>query len=104
MIDDEFRRGLERLKGLLSHVDPHLTMGQLMGRLVREDSTATAPAAARAARRAGQTRRATSCRMPAAAPSSRTISACCAPPITATAISASDSAAPARIVRAPVDR
>ena len=36
VIDDECRRGLERLKGLLSHVDPHMTMGQLMGRLVRE--------------------------------------------------------------------
>ena len=36
VIDDECRRGLERLKGLLSHVDPHLTLGQLMGRLVRE--------------------------------------------------------------------
>ena len=36
VIDDECRRGLERLKGLLSHVDPHLTMGQLMARLVRE--------------------------------------------------------------------
>ena len=36
VIDDECRRGLERLQGLLSHVDPHLTMGQLMGRLVRE--------------------------------------------------------------------
>ena len=36
VIDDECRRGLERLKGLLSHVDPHLTSGQLMARLVRE--------------------------------------------------------------------
>ena len=36
VIDDECRRGLERLKGLLSHVDPHMTLGQLMGRLVRE--------------------------------------------------------------------
>ena len=36
VIDDECRRGLERLKGLLSHVDPHLTMGQLTARLVRE--------------------------------------------------------------------
>ena len=36
VIDDECRRGLERLQGLLSHVDPHMTMGQLMGRLVRE--------------------------------------------------------------------
>ena len=36
VIDDECRRGLERLKGLLSHVDPHMTLGQLMARLVRE--------------------------------------------------------------------
>ena len=36
VIDDECRRGLERLQGLLSHVDPHLTLGQLMARLVRE--------------------------------------------------------------------
>ena len=36
VIDDECRRGLERLKGLLSHVDPHMTLGQLMGRLVQE--------------------------------------------------------------------
>ena len=36
VIDDECRRGLERLQGFLSHVDPHLTMGQLMARLVRE--------------------------------------------------------------------
>ena len=36
VIDDECRRGLDRLQGLLSHVDPHMTMGQLMGRLVRE--------------------------------------------------------------------
>ena len=36
VIDDECRRGLERLKGLLSHVDPHLTLGRLMARLVRE--------------------------------------------------------------------
>ena len=36
VIDDEYRRGLERLKGLLSHVDPHLTLGQFMGRLVQE--------------------------------------------------------------------
>ena len=36
VIDDECRRGLERLQGFLSHVDPHLTLGQLMARLVRE--------------------------------------------------------------------
>ena len=36
VIDDECRRGLEQLKGLLSHVDPHMTLGQLVGRAVRE--------------------------------------------------------------------
>ena len=36
VIDDECRQGLEQLKGLLSHVDPHLTLGQLLGRVVRE--------------------------------------------------------------------
>ena len=48
VIDDECRRGLERLKGLLSHVDPHLTMGQLMGRLVREGLDRHDPAGRRA--------------------------------------------------------
>ena len=36
VIDDDCRHGLEQLKGLLSHVDPHLTAGRLLGRLVRE--------------------------------------------------------------------
>ena len=36
VIDDDCRRGLEQLKGLLSHVDPHLTLGQLLGRVVQE--------------------------------------------------------------------
>ncbi len=83
VIDDECRRGLERLKGLLSHVDPHLTSGQLMARLGaaqgppvprrsapdvgaahgaagagRTRPSRPGPAAARAARRAGQRRRA----------------------------------------------
>ena len=35
-IDSECRQGLEQLRGLLSHVDPRMTMGQLVGRLVRE--------------------------------------------------------------------
>ena len=35
-IDGECRHGLERLRGLLSHVDPHMTLGQLVGRLVQE--------------------------------------------------------------------
>ena len=35
-IDSECRQGLEQLRGLLSHVDPRMTMGQLVGRLVKE--------------------------------------------------------------------
>ena len=53
VIDDECRRGLERLKGLLSHVDPHLTLGQLMGRLVREGLDRHDPARPLRLRRAG---------------------------------------------------
>ena len=36
VIDADCHRGLEQLKGLLSHVDPHMTLGQLVGRLVNE--------------------------------------------------------------------
>lgn len=36
VIDAECQRGLDQLRALLSHVDPHLTVGQLVGRLVRE--------------------------------------------------------------------
>ena len=36
VIDVECERGLEQLRGLLSHVDPRMTLGQLVGRLVRE--------------------------------------------------------------------
>ena len=36
VIDAECQRGLEQLKGLLSHVDPRMTVGQLVGRLVSE--------------------------------------------------------------------
>ena len=35
-IDAECRQGLEQLRGLLSHVDPRMTTGQLVGRLVQE--------------------------------------------------------------------
>ena len=35
-IDAECRQGLEQLRGLLSHVNPRMTLGQLVGRLVRE--------------------------------------------------------------------
>ena len=36
VVDAECQRGLQQLRELLSHVDPHLTVGQLVGRLVRE--------------------------------------------------------------------
>ena len=35
-IDAQCQQGLEQLRGLLSHVDPRMTMGQLVGRLVQE--------------------------------------------------------------------
>ena len=53
VIDDECRRGLERLKGLLSHVDPHMTLGQIMGRLVREGLDRHDPARPPRGRRTG---------------------------------------------------
>jgi len=36
VIDAACQRGIEQLRALLSHVDPHLTVGQLMERLVRD--------------------------------------------------------------------
>ena len=36
VIDAECQRGLQQLRELLSHVDPHLTVGQLVGWLVQE--------------------------------------------------------------------
>ncbi len=35
-IDADCHQGLEQLRGLLSHVDPHLTIGQLVGRIVQD--------------------------------------------------------------------
>ena len=35
-IDAQCQQGLEQLRGLLSHVDPRMTMGQLVGRVVQE--------------------------------------------------------------------
>ena len=36
VIDAECHRALEQIRGLISHVDPHMTLGQLVGRLARE--------------------------------------------------------------------
>ena len=53
VIDDECRGGLEQLKGLLSHVDPHMTLGQLVGRVVREAVERHDPARPPRGRRTG---------------------------------------------------
>ena len=36
VIDTDCQRGIEQLRALLSHVDPHLTVGQLVERLVQD--------------------------------------------------------------------
>ena len=53
VVDDECRGGLEQLKGLLSHVDPHMTLGQLVGRVVREAIERHDPARPPRGRRTG---------------------------------------------------
>ena len=47
------QKGLEQLKGLLSHVDPHLTLGQLVERVVREAVERHDPARPPRGRRTG---------------------------------------------------
>ena len=58
VIGDECRRGLEQLRGLLSHVDPHMTLGQLLGRVVREAVERHDPARPPRGRRTGRRARA----------------------------------------------
>ena len=53
VIDDDCRRGLEQIKGLLSHVDPHMTLGQLVERAVREAVERHDPARPPRGRRTG---------------------------------------------------
>ena len=53
VIDDECQRRLERLKGLLSHVDPHMTLGQIVARLVQEGLDRHDPACPPRGRRTG---------------------------------------------------
>ena len=56
VIDEECQRGLEQLKGLLSRVDPHMTLGQMVGRLVKEGLDRDDPGRPRRGRRrAGRT-------------------------------------------------
>ena len=54
VIDTECQCGLEQLKNLLSHVDPHQTVGQLVGRLVRDGLDRYDPARPRRGRGKGQ--------------------------------------------------
>ena len=73
VIDDDCQRGLEQLKGLLSHVDPQMTTGQLLGRLVQEaldrHDPSRPPRGRRAGRRSAEVAAATSApKDPATAP------------------------------------
>ena len=52
-IDAECRHGLEKLQMLLSHTDPHLTLGGLVARLVRDGLDRYDPARPPRARRSG---------------------------------------------------
>ena len=58
VIDADCQQGLEHLRGLLSHVDPRMTMGQLVGRIVQEaldrHDPSRPPLRARTGRRAAQ--------------------------------------------------
>ena len=52
-VDAECRHGLEKLQMLLSHQNPHLTLGSLVARLVREGLDRYDPERPRRARRSG---------------------------------------------------
>ena len=52
-VDAECRHGLEKLQMLLSHRDPHLTLGGLVARLVRDGLDRYDPARSPSARRTG---------------------------------------------------
>ena len=56
--DADCQQGLEQLRGLLSHVDPRMTIGQLVGRIVREaldrHDPSRSPRRARAGTRAAE--------------------------------------------------
>ena len=56
LIDAECQRGLEQLAGLLSHVDPRMTVGQLVGRLAQAAAAAAAGRRSTATTRAGGAR------------------------------------------------
>ena len=53
VIDAACQRGIEQLRALLSHVDPHLTLGQLVERLVQDGLQRYDPGRPRRGRRGG---------------------------------------------------
>ncbi len=66
VIDADCQQGLEQLRGLLSHVDPRMTIGHLVGRIVQEALDRHDPSRPRRRARTG-TRPAAGDSMPAAA-------------------------------------
>ena len=77
VVDDDCRLGLEQLKGLLSHVDPQMTTGQLLGRLVQEaldrHDPSRPPRGRRAGRRSAEVAAATSAPKDPAAPNATAV-------------------------------
>ena len=56
VIDSACQRGIEQLRALLSHVDPHLTLGQLVERLVQDGLQCYDPGRPPRGRRGGRPR------------------------------------------------
>ena len=54
VIDADCQQGLEQLRGLLSHVDPRMTIGQLVGRIAQAAAAAAARRRSTATTRAGR--------------------------------------------------
>ena len=54
VIDADCQEGLEHLRGLLSHVDPRMTVGQLVGRIAQAAAAAAARRRSTATTRAGR--------------------------------------------------
>ena len=106
VIDAECERGLEQLKGLLSHVDPRMTLGQLVARLVREGLDRHNPARPpRRPRTAGPSGAATAAPNPSAMHAASTTSAPKSPSGTfqGDTSPAQRSAPPAGAVRSPAN-
>ena len=95
-IDDECRHGLEQLKGLLSHVDPHMTLGQIVARAVKEAVERHDPARPPRGRRTGS-RAATGSARETSAPKEPAGPDSAAPPARPAAMPARVTASPAKV-------